>query len=111
MYYFAYGLYLNKKEMLAVCPQSKPGFVVTLPNYKLVFIGWSRQWRGGIASIRPFRGEKVLGAVYEVSDPDLGRLDNSQGLPGSATRLNVTLFNEDGEAFSSVTHIGMGNIE
>lgn len=111
MYYFAYGLYLNKKEMLVVCPQSKPGFVVTLPNYKLVFIGWSRQWRGGVASIRPFRGDKVLGAVYEVSDPDLRRLDNSQGLPRNATRLNVTLFNEDGEAVSSVTHIGMGNIE
>ncbi len=111
MYYFAYGLHLNKKEMLAVCPQSKPGFVVTLPNYKLVYIWGVREWLKKDASIRTFRGEKVLRAVYEVSDRHLGRLDNSQGLPGSATRLNVTLFNEDGEAVSSVTHIGMGSIE
>ena len=97
--------------MLAVCPQGQPGFTVTLPNYKLVFIGWSRQWRGGIASIRAFRGEKILGAVYDVSDVDLRRLDNAQGLPANASRLNVTVYNSDGESFPAVTHIGTGSTE
>ena len=37
MYYFAYGTNLSKKQMRQNCPESKPSFPATLPNYKLVF--------------------------------------------------------------------------
>lgn len=111
MYYFAYGSNLNKKLMLERCPDSKPMFVASLPNYNLVFVGWSRQWRGGVASIRPFRGEKVLGAIYEVSDRDLRRLDSSQGYPSNYNRLNVTVFDEDGEPIKAITYIKSGQSE
>ena len=111
MYYLAYGSNLNRKQMLERCPDSKPEFIAALPNYKLVFIGWSRQWRGGVASIRPFRGEKVLGAIYEVSDRDLRRLDSYEGYPRNANRLNVTVFNEDGEAIQAITYIKAGQSE
>ena len=105
MYYFAYGSNLNKKQMLERCPDSKPRFVATLRNYKLVFVGWSRQWRGGVASIKPFRGERVLGALYELSDRDLRRLDSYEGYPGSYNRLKVTVFDEDGESVEAITYI------
>ena len=111
MYYFAYGSNLNKKQMQERCPDSNPLFVATLPNYKLVFVGWSRQWRGSVASIRPFRGEKVLGAVYELSDRDLRRLDSYEGHPGSSNRLNVTVFDEDGESVEAITYIKSGQLE
>ena len=102
MYYFAYGLNLNKKQILERCPDSKPMFVATLRNYKLVFVGWSRQWRGGVASIKPFRGERVRGAVYELSDRDLRRLDKYEV---SYNRLKVTVFDEDGEPVAAITYI------
>ncbi len=105
MYYFAYGSNLNKKQMLERCPDSKPRFVATLRNYKLVFVGWSRQWRGGVASIKPFRGERVLGVLYELSDRDLRRLDSYEGYPGSYNRLKVTVFDEDGEPVEAITYI------
>ena len=105
MYYFAYGSNLNKKQMLERCPDSKPRFVATLRNYKLVFVGWSRQWRGGVTSIKPFRGERVLGALYELSDRDLRRLDSYEGYPGSYNRLKVTVFDEDGESVEAITYI------
>ena len=105
MYYFAYGSNLNKKQMLERCPDSKPRFVTTLRNYRLVFVGWSRQWRGGITSIKPFRGERVLGALYELSDRDLRRLDSYEGYPGSYNRLKVTVFDEDGEPVEAITYI------
>jgi len=111
MYYFAYGSNLNQKQMLERCPDSKPEFPATLPNYKLVFVGWSRQWRGGVASIRRFSGERVPGAVYEVSDRDLRRLDSYEGYPGNCDRLNVTVFDEDGEAIKAVTYIKSGQSE
>ena len=111
MYYFAYGSYLSKKLMLERCPDSEPKFIATLHNYKLVFVGWSRQWRGGLVSIRPFRGERVLGAIYEVSDRDLKRLDSYQGYPSNYTRLNVTVFDEDGEPIKAITYIKSGQSE
>ena len=102
MYYFAYGTNLNQKQMLKRCPDSKPKFIATLHNYKLVFVGWSRQWRGGVTSIRPFRGEKVLGAVYEVSEKDLKRLDKYES---NYNRLNVKVNDEDGELIEAITYI------
>ena len=105
MNYFAYGCNLNLKQMLERCPDSKPRFITTLHHYKLVFVGWSRQWRGGVASIRPFRGERVLGAIYEVSDRDLRRLDSYEGYPGDSNRLNVTVFTENNEPVEAITYI------
>ncbi len=111
VYYFAYGSNLNKKQMLEHCPDSRPMFVATLPNYKLVFVGWSRQWRGGVATIKPLRGEKVLGAIYEVSDRDLRRLDSYEGYPANYSRLKVTVFDEDNEAVEAMTHTKAGLLE
>ncbi len=111
MYYFAYASNLNRKQMQERCPGSKPMFVATLPNYKLVFAGWSRQWRGGKASIKLFRCERVSGAVYEVSERDLSRLDRYEGCPGNYSRLKVTVFDEDGRSVEAVTYIKSGQLE
>ena len=111
MYYFAYGSNLNRKQMRECCPDSKPMFVATLHNYKLVFVGWSRQWRGGVASIKSFRGERVLGAIYEISERDLRQLDKQEGYPGSYQRFNITVFDEDNEPIEAVTYIKSGQLE
>ena len=108
MYYFAYGTNLNRKQMLERCPDSKPKFTATLHNYKLVFVGWSRQWRGGLASIRPFRGEKLLGVIYEVSNRDLRRLGSYERYPNNHSTLNVTVFDEGGEPIKAITYIKAG---
>ncbi len=111
MYYFAYGSNLSRKQMMERCPESKPMFVATLPNYKLIFVGWSRQWRGGVATIKPLRGEKVLGGIYEVSEKDLKQLDSSEGYPDSYQRLKVTVFDEDGNQVEAVTYVKSGRLE
>lgn len=102
MYYFAYASNLYKKQMKERCPDSRPLFPATLPNYKLVFTGWSRRWRGGYANIRSSRGDKVRGAIYEVSDTCLRKLD---GYEHEYRRLNVTVFDEDNEPHEAVTYI------
>jgi len=108
VYYFAYASNLNREQMLERCPDSKPCFVATLPNYKLVFAGWSRQWRGGYAALKSFRGERVLGAVYEVSGICLNRLDKYER---GYKRLKVTVFNEGGEPIEAITYIKSGQLE
>ena len=111
MYYFAYGCNLNKKQMLERCPDSKPMFIATLPNYKLVFVGWSRQWRGGVISIKSFRGERVRGAIYEISEQCLQRLDRFEGHPTNYNRSKVTVFDEDSEPIEAITYIKAGQFE
>jgi gamma-glutamylcyclotransferase (GGCT)/AIG2-like uncharacterized protein YtfP len=109
-YYFAYGPNLNKKQMQERCPENKPKFSAVLPNYRLVFVGWSRQWRGGVVSIKPFRGDKVFGAIYEVTEKDMNRLDRDEGYPGTASRLNVSVFN-DNQLVPAITYIKTGQLE
>jgi gamma-glutamylcyclotransferase (GGCT)/AIG2-like uncharacterized protein YtfP len=108
MYYFAYASNLSKKRMQARCPDSRPLFTATLPNYKLIFTGWAREWKGGKAAIKSFRGEKVRGAIYEVSDACLRRLDKYE--PGYI-RFNVTVYDEDNQPHPAVTYIKSGQLE
>lgn len=108
MYYFAYGSNLNQKQMKERCPDSQPRFTAVLPNYKLVFTGWSRQWRGGVASIKSFRGDRVRGAIYEVTEACLKRLDRFES---GYSRLKVTVFGEDDESVEAITYIRTGPLE
>jgi len=111
VYYFAYGANLNKKLMQERCPDSKPVSTAILPNYKLVFAGWSRQWRGGAASIKSFRGDRVRGAIYEISERCLRQLDKYEGYPHNYNRLKVTVFDEDDEPVEAMTYIKAGQLE
>jgi gamma-glutamylcyclotransferase len=105
MYYFAYASNLSRQQMAEHCPEAKPKFIATLPNYKLIFAGWSRKWHGGVASIKPLRGEKVIGAIYEISDRDLRLLDKHEGYPAIYNRIDIVVFTEDGEPVKAVTYI------
>jgi gamma-glutamylcyclotransferase (GGCT)/AIG2-like uncharacterized protein YtfP len=108
VYYFAYGANLNRKQMLERCPDSKPKFMVTLPNYKLIFVGWSRKWRGGVATIKRFGGEKVLGGIYDVSEQCLRQLDRYEE---GYDRLKVTVFTEVDEPIEAITYIKSGQLD
>jgi len=111
MYYFAYSLNLNKKKMAETCPQSRPLYIATLHNYRLLFTGWTRQWHGGVATIQRSTGDKVLGAIYDVPDAEWGRLDKAEDCPGSFERIRVIVNNEDGDATEATTYIRKGQIK
>jgi gamma-glutamylcyclotransferase (GGCT)/AIG2-like uncharacterized protein YtfP len=108
MYYFAYASNLSKKQMKSLCPESQPKFAATLPNYKMVFTGWSRTYRGGLATVKPLRGEKVSGAIYEVGENCLRHLDRWET---GYTRYNVTVYDEDNQPHQAVTYIKSGRLE
>ena len=105
MYYFAYASNLNLKQMNERCPGNKPLYKATLPNYKFVFEGWSRQLRGGKANIVLYKGEKVRGAVYDVSEQCLDRLESPY------SRLRVTVYNEDDDPVEAITYINSARAE
>ena len=105
MLYFAYASNLNRKQMAERAPGSKPKFIATLPNFKLVFARESSRGKGGVATIRPQKGEKVMGAVYEISESDLKRLDRYEGYPTVYDRRKVMVFTETNDAIEATTYI------
>jgi gamma-glutamylcyclotransferase len=104
MYYFAYASNLSHKHMLQLCPDCKPKFTATLHNYKLIFTGWSRTWRGGVATIRASRSSRVMGGVYEISDRCLRLLDGQEEYPAVSDRINVSVTTKDGNLVDAVTY-------
>ena len=68
MYYFAYASSLSKKQMLERCPDSNPLFRATLPNYKLIFTGWSRKWH-------------VLNPIHKNTEYDVDEDMNNHSRP------------------------------
>jgi gamma-glutamylcyclotransferase (GGCT)/AIG2-like uncharacterized protein YtfP len=105
MNYFAYGSTLNSKHMATLCPRAKRKCMAVLPNYKLIFTGWSRTWGGGIASVKPAGGQKVPGAVYEISEGCLRALDKYKGYPSSYNRRNIMVFTDLGDAIEAIIYI------
>lgn len=105
MYYFAYASNLSRKQMSERCPDAVPRAVATLPNYKLVFTGFSRLRKGSVATIRASRGDKVIGAIYEINEPGLRKLDKHENCPVDYKHLEVRVFTDDGRQFDAVTFI------
>ena len=101
MYYFAYASNLTRKQMLERAPSAKPRFSTTLPNYKLIFSGWSRAWRGAVASIQQSHGDRVMGGIYEINEQDMARLSQYEGT--DYTTASVVVFRDTGEAVEAIT--------
>jgi gamma-glutamylcyclotransferase len=106
--YFAYASNLNKQVIKQRCPEAKPRFTAVLPNFRLIFTGWSRDWHGGKASLKPFRSDKVRGAIYEVTETGLKQLERYEV---GYIRQNVTVFDEDNQPHQAVTFIKTGQLK
>jgi hypothetical protein len=78
--YFAFGSNLSFEQMCERCgPVDRPA-AATLEAHRLVFAGTSRNWRGGgVATILPSSSHVVHGALYELDDEVLARLDRFEG--------------------------------
>jgi gamma-glutamylcyclotransferase len=111
MYYFAYSSNLSRQQMLKRCPQVKILQSAVLPNYKLVFSGWSREWRGGVATIQSSHGDRVAGGIYEISEQDLSRLDKCENYPTEYTRTRITVYPDMGPALEAVTYVRPKQLE
>jgi gamma-glutamylcyclotransferase (GGCT)/AIG2-like uncharacterized protein YtfP len=101
LYYFAYASNLNRKQMMDRAPSAKARFSATLPNYKLIFSGWSRAWRGAVATIQQSRGDKVMGGLYEITEQDMARLAQFEGVEYCTSK--VLVFRDTGETVEAVT--------
>lgn len=79
LYYFAYGSNLLIEQMVSRCSQSLPFMQGILRDHKLVYK--ANPSGRGVADVIPSKGNKVYGAVYEVTREDLKKLDKYEGRP------------------------------
>ena len=103
--FFAFGAALSRKYMAERCPECKPKVSATLAHFQLVFTGWSRVSHGGTAALKPLRGARVKGGVYEVPDAALKKLDVAEGFPGQNIKQTVMVNTETGESLTCFTYV------
>lgn len=104
MIYFAYGSNMDLDQMRSRCPGTKVIGVGQLPHYKIAFTRWSRSWKSGTADILPERGEIVYGALYDLSQDDLKKMDKFADYPNSYIRQDVVVSCE-GEQLPALTYV------
>jgi gamma-glutamylcyclotransferase len=93
---FAYGSNLAATEMDAWCPEARFAGVARLPDHRLALSRRSIRWGGGAADIVSASGEEVWGALYEVPDGTLERLDAKEGEGWAYRRIEVEVEVEHG---------------
>lgn len=79
MLYFAYGSNMNWMQMRERCPSVRFVGVAALADHRLAFTRESVNRGCGVADAVREAGRRVWGVVYQVSDHDLGRLDQLEG--------------------------------
>jgi gamma-glutamylcyclotransferase (GGCT)/AIG2-like uncharacterized protein YtfP len=111
MYYFAYGSNLSHQQMARRCPESKPMVTATLHDYKLIFTGRSKNWKGGTATIKFENGSKVHGGIYEITEDDLTRLDSCEGYPTTYDKIEITAADKDSNQVQAITYMKSKRLE
>ena len=106
MYYFAYGSNMSVQRM------NERGVVFTrripavLYGYRLEFNKLaSKNPKEGYANIIPDQSKKVEGALYEISDNSLERLDNYEGYPTHYERVKIRVQLNDRQEVEAVAYI------
>lgn len=84
---FAYGSNINHHQMKSRCPSARFLGVRRLNGFRLDFVGYSRGWGGGVATIKSCKGATTEGVAWEVSQADLHELDRHEGVPYCYQRI------------------------
>jgi len=90
MLYFAYGSNMARGAM----PEARLMGPARIHGYRLALTRRSIRWQAGVLDIVAAPGESLWGALFELDDDDLARLDAKEGAGFAYRRIEVDL--EDG---------------
>ena len=112
---FAYGSNMDPAQMRERCPASDLSwFVAEARNWRLCFPRASVRRKGGVGSLAREEGSSVWGVVFTVSERDLVRLDQYEGVPsGAYLREPIQLHDQHGRELSAMTYFAVpdGKVE
>jgi gamma-glutamylcyclotransferase (GGCT)/AIG2-like uncharacterized protein YtfP len=93
--YFAYGSNIRSAQMAERVPGAKWAGTAILPDHRLAFVGYSRNWDGGVANVVAHKGWRVPGALYRMTGRDFARMDSYEGALYKRKSVTVTMPAED----------------
>ena len=98
MFHYAYGSNLSSTFLKGYCPSAKFVMKAYLPNFRIEFRFYSQKRKGGISSIMPSPGDLVRGAIYDVPEDEMIKLDEVESVPqGLYSRETFLVLGEDGK--------------
>ena len=101
----AYGVGLNRSEMVKHCPTTKPIGTTELKNFRLAF-------RGGnacaVATIEKAKSKSVPALIWEITPQDEVALDRWIGVP-DLYRKDTVRVRLNGVAMDALVYILIGN--
>lgn len=101
--YFAYGSNINLNQMADRCPAAEVVGPVILEDYKLLFRG---NYRGtGVATIKPHKGRKVYGLLWNITPECKKALDVYEGFPRLYDKQFVTVRDSNGHQFTVMAYV------
>ncbi len=104
VWYFAYGSNLNKEQLKVRVVTWKKDAKAVLDGWKLIFAkGWSGH-RSGYANIVTSEDSIVNGAIYELTEEQMKKLDIPEGAPNVYHRENVTVIS-NGKKIVAVAYV------
>ena len=89
MLYFAYGSNMDSGQMRQRCPSAQFVAIAKLPDHRLAFTRHAKDRDCGTCDGVPKPGQDIWGVVFDISESDLRRLDESEGYqPGRPLDAN-----------------------
>ncbi len=106
MYYFAYGSNMSIEQMRERgCETAKLIGPSRLEGYRFVFSGSSPNWSmKGTANIIEDKGSEVWGALYEVDEDCLQKLDKFEHVPERRNRNIVRIIDNHDKPYDAVVY-------
>ena len=98
MLFFSYAPPLTPAQIRRVCPGARLLGVGYLEGHTLAFPRYSTKHRGGVAGALRAAGEKVWGALYDVTEAHLATLDRHLEVPYAYHREEMEVVKENGRA-------------
>jgi len=112
MIYFAYGANIDPQQMRLRCRRGRPLGSARLDGYRLCFPRYSFIRQSAVASIEKASDESVWGALYEIENADLSRLDSCEGYYLASdpagnpfNRVDVETYDLDGRRMEAFTYV------
>ena len=88
------------------CPGYEFKGTAYLPGYTIAFTRCSNKRHGGVDDVvKSFDDEVVWGAVYEVSDEDIARLDYCEGYPNAYRKEILRVITTEDERLEVVAYV------
>jgi len=86
------------------CPSSSFFKRAFLLGYKLIFEGYSINWKGPVSNVVESSDDIVWGGIFKINEDDLAALDCYEGYPKSYNRRQVALEDDEGKEFRAILY-------